>query len=188
LRATALAAIAPMLVLWGCANFGKVQQGRVIAYDRRTGCATLIRESGGSDQSGIGLLPPVTIKVPEDPNEMGPEPVAGKLILLDTKNHRLVIFDGAAQSFRTIQYTPLQDRHDVAKASGSPVVDRVRKTITIYSAAQRSLVTFAASDEFLALPPDTWKSGDVIRYYYKEPGQALRLMNVTKTDLAKSGG
>jgi len=34
----------------------------------------------------------------------------------------------------------------------------------------------------------TWRTGDVVRYYYKTPGQALRLMNVTATDLSKATG
>ena len=53
--------------------------------------------------------------------------------------------------------------------------------------AERTLITFRAPDELLSLPADTWRSGDVIRYYYKQPDQALRLMNVTKTDLNKAG-
>jgi hypothetical protein len=41
----------------------------------------------------------------------------------------------------------------------------------------------AVDERYLSLPPDTWKSGDMVRYYYKEEGQALRLMNVSKTKL-----
>jgi hypothetical protein len=37
------------------------------------------------------------------------------------------------------------------------------------------------------MPDDTWKIGDEVRYYYKDPAQALRLMNVTRTDLNKGG-
>ena len=37
------------------------------------------------------------------------------------------------------------------------------------------------------MPAETWRCGDVVRYYYKEPGKALRMMNVTKTDLSKAG-
>jgi len=68
------------------------------------------------------------------------------------------------------------------------LVDRVRKTITLYVPKDRSVITFAASDDLLAMPAGTWRAGDVVRYYYKDPGQALRLMNVTKTDLTKATG
>jgi hypothetical protein len=118
---------------------------------------------------------------------MGPAPAAGGLIHLDCRGHHLFIYDRAAESFRNIEYTPLEEHRSIAKNPKSAVVDRARKRITIYSAAEQALITFAASDELLAMPPDTWQEGDVVRYYYKNPGQALRLMNVTKTDLSKSG-
>jgi hypothetical protein len=38
------------------------------------------------------------------------------------------------------------------------------------------------------MPADTWRAGDVVRYYYKDPAQALRLMNVTRTDLSNAAG
>jgi len=181
-------ASAAMVQLSGCRALGKVEQGRVIAYDKQAGRATLIREASPADPSSAGVLPPVTIKIPADPGEMGPAPAAGKLMKTDTKARRIVIFDSAGQSFRTIEYTPVEERRNVAKAPASPAIDRKAKTITLYSAAEKTLVTFRATDELLALPADTWKSGDVIRYYCKQPDQALRLMNVTRTDLAKSGG
>ena len=109
-------------------------------------------------------------------------------MLLDSKNRRIVIYDRAIQSFRTIAYTPLEERHNVSKSPGPPVLDRARKAITIYAAKDRTLITFAASDDLLAMPADTFRAGDVVRYYYKDPSRALRLMNVTKTDLSKSAG
>src|ERR1039457_917091 len=182
-----LACIGGALVLAGCGDLGKVEQGRGIAYDRQTKRVTLIREASTADSSTPGGLPPVTIEAPADPNEMGPAPIAGGLMCLDYKNRRIVVYDRAAQSFRTIQYTPLEERRNVAKNPGPAVVNRTRKTITIYEPAEHALITFAASDELLAMPADTWRAGDVVRYYYKNPAQALRLMNVTKTDLSKSG-
>ena len=177
--------IGTALLLLGCADLGKVEQGRVIAYDRQTRRVTLIREA--AVPSSPGVLPPVTVEAPADPAEMGPTPTAGGLMSLDYQNRRIVIYDRAAQSFRTIAYSLLEERRNVAKAPATGVVDRTRKTITVYSANQHVLITFAASDELLAMPADTWRSGDVVRYYYKNPAQALRMMNVTKTDLSKSG-
>ncbi len=177
-----------LLAASGCNVSGKVEQGRVIAYDRQAELVTLIPESLAPGAPGPGVLPPVTVKIPADPDEMGPAPAPGKLMRLDTKARSLVVFDSATQSFRTIQYTPIAERRKVTKAPRSPAVDRVRKTITVFSPEQHAVITFAASDDLLALPDDTWKSGDVVRYYYKDPGQALRFMNVTSTDLSKSGG
>ena len=185
---TTLASIAAALALAGCGPQGKVEQGRVIAYDPQTRQVTLIREAAGATRSSPGVLPPVTIEAPTDPNEMGPAPAAGGLLLLDAKNRRIVIYDRVTQAFRTIPYTPLAERRNVAKSPGPPVVDRVKKTITLYAAKDRTLITFGVSDDLLAMPADTWRAGDVVRYYYKDPGQALRLMNVTRTDLSKATG
>jgi len=185
---TTLAGIAAALALTGCGPLGKVEQGRVVGYDPQTRQVTLIPEAAAGARSSPGVLPAVTIEAPLDPNEMGPAPAAGGLMLLDTKNRRIVIYDRATQAFRTIQYTPVEEFRNVAKGPRAPVVDRARKTITLYSARDRVLVTFAGSDEMLAMPAGTWRAGDVVRYYYKDPARALRLMNVTATDLAKATG
>ena len=66
-----------------------------------------------------------------------------------------------------------------------PVIDRPNKAITVYVPEEKKLVKFTVQDEYLALPDDIWKLGDEIRYYYKQPGQALRMMNVTTTDVTK---
>lgn len=128
-----------------------------------------------------------------DPNEAGPAPEAGKLLWFDTKTRMVAFFDQASGTLKTVSYVPVEERNDVARddprvaKAKFPAVDRLKKTVTIYSRRKKILLTFAVPDEYLALPDDTWKSGDEIRYYYKQPGQALRLMNVSKTDLSKAG-
>jgi hypothetical protein len=176
------------LILTGCGSYGTVEQGRVIAYNKTSGQVTLIRDSTGGQaaQPAYDSLPPLSVKTPADPDEMGPVPQAGKLMRVDLKNHVMVIYDSAAGRLRTIPYTPVGERHNVAKATGLPLVDMVKKTITVYSREDKTAVTFAASDDLLAMPADTWKTGDEVRYYFKDPAQALRMMNLTRTDLGKS--
>jgi len=174
LAAMALAAAATI----GCGSFGKTAQGRVVAYNRQTRQMTLIPEAPAASKA-------VTVSAPADPDEMGPAPVAGGLMLLDTRGRRMVIYDWPAQSFRTITYTPLEERHNVQGAH-LPLVDRAHKTITVYSRKDHLSITFHAANDLLDLPADTWQWGDVVRYYYKNPAQALRLMNVSQTDLSKS--
>ena len=188
IRIAALACILVALALTGCGPQGKVEQGRVIAYDPQTRQVTLIPEAAAPPRSGPGVLPPVTIATPTDASEMGPAPKSGGLMLVDARNHRIVVYNGATQSFQTIQYKVVAERHNVARSAGVAVVDRAGKTITIYAAKEKALITFAASDELLAMPAATWRAGDVVRYYFKEPGQALRFMNVTATDLSKAVG
>ncbi len=185
-------ALLPLALLLGCGELGKVDQGRVIAFDKAKGIVTLIQdkkaEPGNPDYN---TLPPHTYTIPADPNEMGPEPKAGKRMKLDAKAKEITIFDDATQSFKVIPYTLIDQREGVGKdnplVAGKkfPIIDKERKTITEYSSRQRLLVTFSVPDEYFNLPPDVWEAGDEVRIYYKEPGKALRLMNITKTDIFK---
>jgi len=183
-----------LLFTVGCANLGKVEQGRAVAFDKQKGVVTLILDSvPKSDQPKYDVLPPVEVKLPQDPGEIGALPEAGKLLLLDTKNRQLVFFDQGSAAIKTVSYTTIEQYDNVGKddpriaKTKFPVVDRQKKAITIYSRRKKILLKFTVADEYLVLPDDTWKSGDEVRYYYKEPGQALRLMNVSKTDLTKAG-
>jgi len=185
-----LPAVFVLVFLLSCAGFGKVSQGRVIEYDPENGLITLIQDSNSTDPGNpsYDVLPPVTIRVPSDPDEMGAAPEAGKLMRVDSENRKVVIFDPATQNFRTISYSLIQQCDNVppddrrVTEAGVPLVDRKNRTITVYWNRTRQLITFSVPDEYFDLPVDTWKVGDEVRYYYKAPGQALRLMNVTKTN------
>ena len=75
---TLLLACAPVLFSLGCSNYGKVDQGRVIAFDKEKGLVTVIRDSAGTtNKPKYDVLPPITVKVPTDPDEMGPAPGGG---------------------------------------------------------------------------------------------------------------
>ncbi len=179
---------AAALCMTGCTDYGRVEQGRVISYNKKSGQVTLIRDSteGQTARAAYDALPPISVKAPQDPDEMGPEPQAGKLMRVDLKKHEMVIYDATANQLRTIPYTPLDEKHNVAKGTGFPAIDKVKKTITFYWRDEKTTVTFAATEDLLAMPADTWKAGDEVRYYFKDPAQALRMMNVTRTDLSKS--
>ncbi len=187
-----LASLLCLSLTLGC-DFGKVNQGRVIEYNQATGEVTYIRDSNYMEPGNpkYDILPPVTVKIPVDPKEMGPEPEAGKRMLLDYQNRKIVIFDTESQDFLTINYTLIEQHDNVFRddprvaGKAFPIVDREKKTITVYSSRQRELVTFSVPDEYFQRPDNTWKAGDEIRYYYKDPAQALRMMNVSKTDIFK---
>ncbi len=182
--------VLPVLLLLGC-QFGDVQQGRVIEYDREEGIITYIRDSNYMDPENprYDLLPPITIRIPENPKEMGPEPTAGKRMEINFDKREITIFNDETQDFEVIKYT-LIEQHDrifrddpLVAGKAFPVVDLDQKTITVYSFRQEVLARFSVPDEYFDLPDETWRAGDEIRYYYKDPGQALRLMNVTRTDI-----
>jgi len=180
-----------LAVLIGCSGFGRVEQGQVIAYDRTAGVVTLIRDSNYKDPANprFDLLPPVSVRVPQNPAEMGPEPEAGRLLALDWKQGRAVIFDPVTEALKEIPVAVLdvqtQVARDDARLGGRkfPVVDRAGGTVTVILPRRRTIVTFRPPQEYLGLPEDTWKVGDEVRYYYKDPEQALRMMNVSKTEV-----
>ena len=187
------ATLAATLLLggFGCGEQGKVDQGRVIAFDKDKETVTLINDvkhdAANPDYSGA----PVTFALPKDPAERGEDPNPGLRMKLDTKTREIVIYDPAAKAMKKITYTLIDQKENVAKNSPLvvekkfPIVDKDKKAITVYSGRQKLLVTFSVPEEYLALPGNTWEAGDEVRIYYKEPGKAARFMNITRTDIFK---
>jgi hypothetical protein len=188
-----VACLAATLVLggFGCGDLGKVDQGRVIAFDKTKETVTFINDvkhdPANPDYSGA----PITFSLPKDPADRGEDPKAGKRIKLDAKTREIVIYDTGTQSMKKIAYTLIDQKENVGKTSPLvvgkkfPLVEKDKKAITIYSGRQKLLTTFSLPDEYFALPDDTWEAGDEVRVYYKEPGKALRFMNITRTDIFK---
>lgn len=190
--------ILPLTFIVSCGEFGKVDQGRVVEFNKEKNRCTIIREVGTDPQNpSYSYLPPIVYELPSNPAEMGPEPKAGLRMKLDATNRQVVIFDPATQNFKTINYTLIDQKENVNKddplvfdkglkqPKKFPVVDREKKTITLYSGRQKMLVTFTLPDEHFALPDYTWDAGDEVRIYYKQEGKALRFMNISKTDIYK---
>jgi hypothetical protein len=183
--------ILPIALALGCGEMGKVEQGRVIAFDKDKETVTLIvdtkHDTANPDYSGA----PLTFSLPKDPMERGEDPKAGMRMKLDTKTREIIIYDPASQGIKKITYTLIDQKENVAKDSPLvagkkfPMVDKEKKAITVYSGRQKLLVTFSVPEEYMALPDNTWEAGDEVRIYYKEPGKAARFMNITKTDIFK---
>jgi hypothetical protein len=188
-----LLAFLPLALAMGCGiQQGKVDQGRVIGKDKATKTITMIRDVKHELGKPVyDQLPPVSYMLPTDPAEMGPEPKAGKLMKLDPKKRQIIIFDVATQNFKTIPYTPIDHKDKVGLRNPLvfdkkfPVVDRVKKTVTVYDKQARVLTTFALPEEYFAQPDDTFGFGDEVRIYAKVPGKAQRLMNISETDIFK---
>jgi hypothetical protein len=191
-------ALMPIMISLGCGELGKVEQGRVIQFDKNKGTVTLIRAKSTDPQNpDYSVLPPVTFAIPKNLEEMGPDPKAGLRMKLDISKNQIVIFDTTAQNFKTLQYTVVDQKENIGKEhplvfdkekdkpKTFPVIDREKKTITLYSKRQQTLITFTLPEEYLTLPSYTWDAGDEVRIYYKEEGKSRRLMNVTKTDIFK---
>ncbi|MCP5119305.1 MAG: DUF4881 domain-containing protein [bacterium] len=184
----------PLLIaalLAGC-GLGTVEQGIVIGYDEAKAEITVIHDSNAQDPQDphYDVLPPVTVRLPTDPDQMGPEPEAGKLISIDAGSSRAIVYNAASGQIETIPIEVSETESNVypddSRVSGAnrPTVDNARGLITAYSPRTRQIVTFTPPPELLSLPRDTWKAGDEVRYYFKDPSQALRMMNVTKTKVS----
>ncbi len=186
-----LLTILPIALALGCGEQGKVEQGRVIAFDKAKDAVTFIvdtkHDTANPDYSGA----PVTFTMPKDPGERGADPKAGLRMKLDTKTREIVIYDMLTKGMAKLTYTLIDQKENVGKNSPLvegkkfPIVDKEKKAITVYSGRQKLLVTFSVPDEYLALPASTWEAGDEVRIYSKVPGQAARFMNITKTDIFK---
>ena len=184
-------AVLPAILLLGCGETGTVDQGRVVAFDKAKWTVIIIRDKGEPGKPDYSVLPPVTYALPKTPSEMGPEPKVGMRMNLDTTKKVITIFDPSTQGFKKIDYTLIDQKENVEKTDPLvanktfPVIDQAKKAITIYSSRQKILTTFTLPEEYFALPDNTWGPGDEVRIYYKEPGQARRFMNITKTDIFK---
>lgn len=187
----------PLIFLGGC-DYGKVDQGRVVKFDKEKGTVTIIRDLKNDSQNpDYSYLPALVYTMPKDPTDTGPEPKAGLRLKLDTKNNQIIVYDPAAGKFETISYSLIDQKENVGKdnplvydasaqkAKPFPAIDKEKKTITVFSSRQKTLTTFSLPERYFSLPEYTWDAGDEVRIYYKEDGKALRFMNISKTDIYK---
>lgn len=180
----------------GCDEYGKVDQGRVIDFDKDKQTATIIQDKAMDARNpDYSVMPPHTYTMPSDPAERGADPVAGYRLKLDIEAKTIRIFNPNTNDIEDLAITlidtqksidrqhPLVFDKDKNKPKKFPVVDKDKKAITIYSDRQKILATFSVPDEYFDFPDKTWDAGDEARFYYKEEGKALRFMNITKTDI-----
>lgn len=182
----------PLVFLFGCAEGGKVDQGRVVAFDKDKKLVTIIRDKKIDPRNpDYTYLPPLIYALPEDPAEIGPLPKAGGRMKLDADKNQIIIYEPKTQAFKSIDFKPIEkktgvDRQDpLVKDKKFPRVDKQKQTVTIYSGRQKILETISLPAEYFELPESTWDAGDEVRIYYKQEGKALRLMNITQTDIFK---
>ena len=186
------------LGVWGCEEYGKVDQGRTIGFDKDKHTVTIVQDKAMDARNpDYSIMPPHTYTMPVDPAERGADPKAGYRLKLDIEGKIVRIYNPESKELEDLSITiidaqknidslhPLVFDKDSNKEKTFPVVDKDKKTITIYSPRQKILATFTVPDEYFTLPDRTWEAGDEVRIYYKEEGKALRFMNITKTDIFK---
>lgn len=173
-------------------EFGKVVQGRAVAYDKQNMVVTIIADKNNNPKKpDYSLLPPIQFKLPEKDYMRGPTPDVGKRLKIDPDKGIIRIYDDATQSILDIpikvveRKTGIRKDDPLVKDKKFPIINKEKNTVTIYSARLRELLTFEVPAEHINRPSETWLAGDEVRIYYKEPGKAHKFMNVTKTDIYK---
>jgi hypothetical protein len=200
-RIFALLALA-CLALAGCGDLGKIEQGRVVAYDKDKKLVTFLPNSEiDPRKTPKYAAPPLTFAIPADPAEMGREPKSGKLrVNINVEKKTISMYNPQTRAIEDFSFELVENHtgvnvrrqhplvYDAAarKARSFPQVDAAKKTVTAYSAHQQMLTVMKFSDaDFAKYKGDEWGAGDEVRIFYKEPGKSLRLMNVTQTDIMR---
>ena len=124
----------------------------------------MIRDKANDAQKpDYTVLPPVTYVLPSNPEEMGPEPKAGGRMKIDNKKNQITIYDPATQNFKTIDFTmvdfkenidkehPLVYDKEADKPKKFPVIDKDKKTVTIYSGRQKTLSVIQLPEEYFSM-------------------------------------
>lgn len=180
------------IALVSCGGLGQVEQGLVVDYDAATGVMTVVTDStlGGPEGPRYDAMPAKTVHVPEDSSQMGPLPEAGGLLAIDAAGATAVVYDRAAGALRTVPFTLVEltdnvfaDDPRVGHAE-LPKVDPSSGAVTFYSPRTRQILTINLPAEYRSLESECWRSGDEVRYYFKDPTQALRVMNISKTTVS----
>ena len=190
------------LSLAACGEYGDVEQGRVVSFDKETDTVVIIKDAGIDDsRPQYTVLPAHSFKMPADPAERGADPAVGLRKMLDVEKKILTMYNPKTEAFDELPFeiisldenVNLRQRHPLVwdsttrKARSFPVVDAEKRTITIFSTRQSLLVTLKLSEEdFNSYGEKDWNAGDEVRIYYRDPGVALRFMNVTRTDFSSS--
>lgn len=191
------------LLLVGCSSYGEVEQGRVVAFNKDTMEVTFIKDTTTDDMHPHhDALPALVMKMPLDPNEIGPWPEVGLRMILDLEQHLIVMYNPETESFDKLPFEVVS-RHDNVDARKRhplvydatteqmrkfPVVNSEERTVTVYSSRQKVLTTIRlAAEDFNRYDEADWAAGDEVRVYFHvdEQDQMRRFMNLTKTDFSK---
>lgn len=183
--------LALSLALGACDFDGGVEQGRCVAYDAQANTVTLVVDTT-LDQHNPHYSGKVdTFKLPTNPLDMGPAPVAGGCLMVETDKNQLLYYDPETKSVKEmpVEYTNIEKNVNAKspklKDKKFPIIDKKDSTVTLYSPRLEELVTFKVPESSLAMAPFIFEIGDEVRIAFRKdmPGQAIRFMNVSKTSI-----
>ena len=180
-------ALAASMGLVACSGDYKhtVEQGRCVKFADDT--VTFVRD-GNTDPRHAPVYENkvLTFKMPVDPKEKGPEPVPGSLISFNADKKEVAVFINDSMQTVPVEVVNVQkgvpSHNSAVKDKKFPMVNKDKNEVTLY--LNRTLATLKIPG---VLPADEafWTAGDSVRVFFKEKGQALRYMNITKTNIFK---
>jgi len=151
--------------LFASAALAEEVMGRCVAYDKAKNTIAIIKDTNNDKANPNFQLPAVTYTLPS-----GAEPVKfGKRINLDTKANKMKYYDDTSSSFKMIDFTLVEKKeavepNDALVANGKfPVINKEKKTVSIYSKRQKALTVISVSADAAALPEYTYDSGDDLK-------------------------
>jgi len=194
------------LILAGCGEYGKVEQGRTVAYDKEKSVVYIVVDSNTDvkKQPVYNIIPIHAYTLPPAGDDRGQEPTPGLRLSLNVDKKTITMYNPVTKAIEDLPFEVVADNENVdvrrqnplvwdaatKKAKKFPKVDAANKTIEIYSGRQKRLTTIKLSDaDFAKYKEADWDAGDDVRIYYKEgptdkaPGKALRFMNINKTNI-----
>ena len=188
-----MAMLGSLALLAGCDLKGGVEQGRCVAYEKGksvTIVAEKLVDGKGTYAESAQIL---TYKLPVAARDMGPTPETGFLLSADPDKGFVLMYDKAANKVAklAVNFTDVEKNVDAKhpKVSGKPfpIIDKGQQTVTVYSAAMKTLLTFKIPAEAMNYDDSAWKFGNELRVAFLNASkeQALRIMNCTKTSIYK---
>ncbi|MCD7984271.1 MAG: DUF4881 domain-containing protein [Desulfovibrio sp.] len=183
--------LALSFALAACDFDGGVEQGRCVAFDPTAKTLTIVVDVT-HDQFNPHYSGGVhTYKLPPEARDMGPVPTVGGRLMVDLEKSSLLLYDPASKSVKelSVQFTDVEKnigaKHPKVAGKTFPIVDKEKESVTIYSSRLEALITFKVPAPALDLPPYTWTAGDEMRIAFRnsDKGQAIRIMNVSKTNI-----
>ena len=180
------------ICLSGCnvRDFGEVEQGRCVGVNADGKTVSVLLDTAKNPKAPE-YTKVAEFSLPDDPKEMGPEPIPGNLVAIDLEKKILKIYNPATKAVEDVKVEFTDSRKGVGSSDpavkGKKFPVKADKGVTLYSEAQKILVTVKADGD-IAAKADTLNCGDIVRFYYKpnvDKKKMLRFMNVSQTNIMK---
>ncbi|KAF4530553.1 hypothetical protein B566_EDAN018681 [Ephemera danica] len=164
------------LLFAGCGDYGKVEQGRTVAFDKDKNTVTFIKDAGIEDNNPhYTVLPALVFILPIDPAERGQDPKPGLRMKIDTDKKIITMYNPNTKAFEDIPFeitanhkgVDVDQKHPLVfdertnKAISFPKVEEASRTVQIYSRRQKMLTTIKLAEaDFKRYTEKDWDAGD----------------------------